>query len=237
MKEAAPQNAPVYKMKDLCELTGLSRQAIHFYIGQGLLPEGKKTGRNMAFYGPEHVERLQLIRRLQEERFLPLKTIRAVLAGEIADLPAPKRAVLTEVAARLAPPAQPLVDVDEALARTGVPRADFDRMVELGQIAVVDDGDRAQVASEALWLLDLWGQFRGLGFTADLGFTPDDLQMFDEAMAALFRRETSLLVDRLADQPPARVAPMIERVLPLINALLIHLHTTNVRNFFAAHQR
>ena len=35
-----------YRMKDLCEATGLPRQAIHFYIQQGLLPAGRKTGRN-----------------------------------------------------------------------------------------------------------------------------------------------------------------------------------------------
>ena len=37
-----------YRMKDLCDRTGLPRQVIHFYIQQGLLPEGQKTGRNMA---------------------------------------------------------------------------------------------------------------------------------------------------------------------------------------------
>ena len=39
-----------YRMKDLCEASGLPRQAIHFYIQQGLLPPGQKTGRNMAWY-------------------------------------------------------------------------------------------------------------------------------------------------------------------------------------------
>ena len=57
-----------FKMKDLCERTGLERQVIHFYIQQGLLPEGKKTGRNMAYYGEQHVERVKLIRKLQHER-------------------------------------------------------------------------------------------------------------------------------------------------------------------------
>ena len=33
-----------YRMRDLCSITGLSRQAIHFYIQQGLVPEGTKTG-------------------------------------------------------------------------------------------------------------------------------------------------------------------------------------------------
>ena len=31
-----------YRMKDLCEATGLPRQAIHFYIQQGLLPPGAR---------------------------------------------------------------------------------------------------------------------------------------------------------------------------------------------------
>ncbi|HMY59542.1 MAG TPA: MerR family transcriptional regulator, partial [Pseudomonadota bacterium] len=70
------------RMKDLCARTGLPRQAIHFYIREGLLPEGRKTGRNMAYYGEEHIERIALIRRLQEERFLPLRAIKVVLGAK-----------------------------------------------------------------------------------------------------------------------------------------------------------
>jgi DNA-binding transcriptional MerR regulator len=71
-----------YRMKDLCEATGLPRQAIHFYIQQGLLPPGRKTGRNMAWYTEEHIERLRLIKKLQHEQFLPLKAIKALFDGE-----------------------------------------------------------------------------------------------------------------------------------------------------------
>ena len=66
------------RMKDLCKATGISRQVVHFYISQGLLPPGKKTGQNMAYYSEEHVRRIELIRQLQEERFLPLKAIKAL---------------------------------------------------------------------------------------------------------------------------------------------------------------
>ena len=71
-----------YRMKDLCETTGLPRQAIHFYIQQGLLPPGQKTGRNMAWYADEHLDRLRLIKKLQHEQFLPLKAIKALFDGE-----------------------------------------------------------------------------------------------------------------------------------------------------------
>jgi DNA-binding transcriptional MerR regulator len=225
------------KMKDLCELTGLSRQAIHFYIQQGLLPEGRKTGRNMAWYGPEHVERLRQIQKLQDERMLPLKAIKAVLAGETADLEPTKRALLVEVASRLAPTRPGMVDAAESAARHGVELAEVERMAEMGFIASRKDGDRLEIAADALWMLDIWGQFRALGFTEQLGFTVDDLQIYDEAVQNLFRTETRLLVDRVAGLPPAEVAQMIEQVLPLVHAVLIHLHTASVRHFFGALQR
>ncbi len=40
-----------------------------------------RTSRNMAYYPPEFVERIQLIKRLQEERFMPLRVIREVLGA------------------------------------------------------------------------------------------------------------------------------------------------------------
>ena len=66
-------------MRDLCARTGLSRQAIHFYVAQGLVEAPKKTGRTMGYYTEAHVERILLVRRLQEEHFLPLKAIRAMI--------------------------------------------------------------------------------------------------------------------------------------------------------------
>lgn len=236
----APDAAPVYKMKDLCELTGLSRQAIHFYIQQGLVPEGKKTGRNMAYYGPEHVDRLRLVRTLQEERFLPLKAIRALLAGETAGLAPAQRNVLGEVATRLGASlgaqARPtMVDAAEACARHGVTMAELQRMVEIGLAAARPGADgRLEVSTESLWLLDIFGQLRAAGFSAELGFTPDDILIYDEAVTTLFQRETAMLVDRMEHLPPEQSAQMIAKILPLIHAIVIHLHTATVKNFFAA---
>ena len=237
-----PEAPPVYRMRDLCEQTGLSRQAIHFYIQQGLVPEGRKTGRNMAYYGPEHVERLALIRRLQEERYLPLKAIRALVAGDTQGLAPAQRTLLTEVATRvgasLGATARPtMVDGDEACARHGVAAADLRRMVELGLVAARPspaDPAKLEVSNESLWLLDVFGQMRALGLSPELGFSPDDLVVYEDTVATLFQRETQLLVDRFAGLPPERAAQMIERTLPLIHAILIHFHTTAVKNFFAA---
>lgn len=225
------------RMKDLCAETGLSRQAIHFYIQEGLLPEGAKTGRNMAWYGPEHVERLRLIRRLQEERMLPLKAIRALLAGDTSELPDPQRALLTEVSSRLpasiagAPPADGMT-VAQALARYDLDAAELARMIELGFVAVQGAGERAELTAEATWLLDLWGQWRALGFTRERGFVVDDLLPFFAAARELVAHEAQLLLSRLSHLPAGEVAPMITRALPLVHATLIHFHAAAVRAVF-----
>jgi DNA-binding transcriptional MerR regulator len=225
-------------MKDLCAETGLSRQAIHFYIQNGLLPEGSKTGKNMAWYGHEHVDRLRLIRRLQEERMLPLKAIRALLAGDTAALPDAQRDLLAEVSSHLpasvvAAPAE--LRVGDVLTRHTVERDELERMIELGMLTVRGGaGDDRELDGEAGWLLDLWDRWRSLGFTRARGFVVDDLVPFFSAAQDLVAHETELLLTRLAHLPPGEVAPMIERALPIVHATLIHFHAAAVRRVFAA---
>ncbi len=56
------------KMKELAERSGVSAATIKHYLREGLLGDGSgvvRTSRNMAWYPPEYVERLRLIKRLQ----------------------------------------------------------------------------------------------------------------------------------------------------------------------------
>lgn len=234
----AAAGAPRLRMKDLCAATGLSRQAIHFYIQQGLVAEGAKTGRNMAWYGPAHVERLRLIRRLQEERFLPLSAIRAMLADDTTALPASQQSLLAEIAARL--PAElggghdRTVRFSDAMARHGVEPADGERLVELGLLPVRGSGLARELPADSERLLALWAQWRGLGFTAARGFEPADLAIFVELADRMVAHETRLLLERFGDLAAADAAPMLERALPLVHATFIHFHLAAVRGFFAA---
>ncbi len=66
-------------LRAIAEAAGVSAATIKHYLREGLLPEPVRTSRNMAYYPPEFVERIQLIKRLQETRFMPLKAIKAVL--------------------------------------------------------------------------------------------------------------------------------------------------------------
>jgi DNA-binding transcriptional MerR regulator len=230
-----------YRMKDLCELTGLSRQAIHFYIQQGLLPEGFKTGRNMAYYGEDHLDRLRLIQKLQHERFLPLKAIKAILEDSTHSFEPSQRAMLVELKSRLSTTLASESDhpttteVAPLLAELGVREDELRRMAELGLIGLVEQPTGTlRIARSDVRILEMWSQMRSIGFAEELGFTVEDLALYETTVSELFRREVALILERLKGQPVERVAAMIEKALPVIHAFFDHYHAQQVRNFFAA---
>lgn len=235
---ASPDPYP-YKMKDLCELTGLGRQAIHFYIQQGLLPPGNKTGRNMAWYGEAHLERLKLIKRLQHERFLPLKAIKAILDDQQSAFSATQRGFLLGVKQHLVPTlddaAALTVDAGELAARLGIEPSDVERMIELELVgARTDASGRRAVRQDDVWLVAAWAEVKRLGFADALRITPDDLRMYDEAVTQLLTRETQLIASRLPAIPEERAAELIEKVLPVVHSILTGMHHAKIRNFLAS---
>jgi DNA-binding transcriptional MerR regulator len=66
-------------IKELCDRARVTPRTVHFYIQQGLLPPSGTTGPG-ARYTQEHVDRLRLIRLLQNEH-LPLAEINRRLRG------------------------------------------------------------------------------------------------------------------------------------------------------------
>ena len=77
----ASQTAGLLKMRDLAERSGVSAGTIKHYLREGLLPEPVKTSRNMAYYPAEFVDRIKMIKQLQEERYMPLRVIKDLLEG------------------------------------------------------------------------------------------------------------------------------------------------------------
>ena len=97
---------PLLKMSELAERSGVSAGTIRYYLREGLLGEGRdiiRTSRNMAYYPAEYVQRIELIKRLQQQRFMPLRVIK----GALEDDPERVRALLGRLAGE--------VDVERAL--------------------------------------------------------------------------------------------------------------------------
>ena len=66
-----------YKVSELAEKAGVTKRTIHYYISKGLLFPPKGAGVN-SLYSEEHLERILLIKKLQES-YMPLSKIRDYL--------------------------------------------------------------------------------------------------------------------------------------------------------------
>jgi DNA-binding transcriptional MerR regulator len=228
-----------YRMKDLCEASGLPRQGIHFYIQQGLLPPGRKTGRNMAWYNEEHIERLRLIKKLQHEQFLPLKAIKALFDGDEGVFSPRQHAFLAGVKDRLAESLKTSDDrsptlTPEAVAEsTGVPAEDVEQAFELGLVGGARKDGELRIAAADAWIFEVFGEIRGLGFTPELGFRVEDMAVYQDAITKLLNEEVRMVFSRLSELPPEKVATMIESVVPILDRYIMRLHATKIREFFA----
>ncbi len=67
------------KISELAKSTGVPKQTIHYYIRAGLLPKPRKLGSNSADYDESYVDRIRLIKELQNDFFFPLPTIKKIL--------------------------------------------------------------------------------------------------------------------------------------------------------------
>jgi DNA-binding transcriptional MerR regulator len=112
------------RVADLARTTGVSVDTIRFYQKRRLLPPPRREGR-VAWYGPEHEERLARIRELQA-RGLSLALIRRLLDGELDAADAPLAAAVADEAS------DELLTLGELAARTGVPPELLDAVVRAG---------------------------------------------------------------------------------------------------------
>lgn len=220
-------------MRDLTRETGLSRETVHFYITQGLLPPGTKTGRNTAEYGRDHLERLHRIRELQAKHFLPLRAIKALLEDEVAgvDLTPEQEALLARVRATmpaLGGETQRTVSVAEALGAR-ISAAEIEALRAAGVIEVTGRGRAARVSTEDAEILRAWAASRDAGLGPERGIHPGDLAMFDAAIRRLVREEVQTFSRAFADRPASEATAALEAAVPLIERILGVLHRKHVR--------
>jgi DNA-binding transcriptional MerR regulator/tetratricopeptide (TPR) repeat protein len=173
------------RMAELAARSGVARETIHFYLREGLLPRPEKGGRTVAYYGEEHLERLRTIRRLREEKYLPIAVIRRLLESPAA---AAERDmdVLAEVL-HIIPPG------DEA-GRAPSPEAVGEAEAR-GLLGPAHDGDAAGDPAERR-VLRVVEDTLGLDDPARR-LTLDDLQACAGSLTALVSREAALFFDTM----------------------------------------
>ena len=211
------------KMKELAEASGVSAGTIKHYLREGLLGDGEgvvKTSRNMAYYPPDYVERIKLIKQLQEERFMPLKVIKSILDED------PARAqALVELEDRILERAlageSKRVSAAELKRRYDIPHEVLARLAELEVLTPTSRG----FGQRDVEIVEAISRFRAGGWDERIGFTVYDTLRYKRALEELVKEEVQVLMDRLAGElDPDRAVELIAAGSEPLNDLIAALH-------------
>lgn len=221
------------RMRDLEKASGVGRETIRYYIREGLLPEPDKTSRNSAVYSDVHVARLKAIKRLQEERFLPLAVIRDLLEADDGDR-------------WLMPDAFPMLDAllaqrlegtgpaRVALADLGLPAHQIDHLDDV-MITVAEDGT---VSARDAAILRTIQRLDDIGFTPELGFDGAQMRLYHVLIDWLTGQELRHFLEHTAGHVgEAKALDMAEQGIALINELLGQLRTRALLRKLAERRR
>lgn len=209
------------RMQDLVTRTGVQRETIHYYTREGLLPEIRKTSRNQAQYGPEHVERILLIKELQEKYFLPISIIKKVISeqGDSVD----QNSLMMIMSEYLNPLDKLLpekIEGEEAYLRVcGMSRERLADFEEYGIInPEVTDGHKVY-SHDDLKIGKLIGDMRRLGVSHENGFRRDGLRTFRDFLATAIEQVIEIFIEgvdgRFSRDEVERLAVAHTELLPI----------------------
>ncbi|HWD84506.1 MAG TPA: MerR family transcriptional regulator [Solirubrobacteraceae bacterium] len=213
------------KMSELAERSGVSAGTIKHYLREGVLGEDVevvRTSRNMAYYPEGFVGRIQLVKRLQEERFLPLRVIRDLISRD------PRRA-------------ERLIELEDRILERAVSAGEGRRLsrrrvretyhvpanvlARLEEIQVLSPNSRGYDPDDVS-IIEAISRFRAGGFEQALGFTVYDTLRYRDALAPLVAEEVSVLIDRLAGQVEVdRAVEIIESGAEPLRELIGAIHS------------
>ena len=219
--KSATENGEMLRMGELAQASGVSAATIKHYLREGLLPEPVKTSRNMAYYPAEFVDRIRMIKQLQEERYMPLRVIKDLLDED------PDRAkALIELGDRMLERAQAgeqeRISAAEIRHRYDVPQEVLDRLAELDVLTPDKNGYSPSDAR----IVEAISRFRAGGYDERIGFTVYDTLRYKQAMGELVKEEVNVLMERLAGEvDPDRAMQLIESGVEPLNTLMAALHT------------
>jgi len=130
------------RVEDLAQLADVSVDTIRFYQKRRLLPAPAREGR-VAWYGPEHVERLARIRELQAHG-LTLALIGRVVSGDLDATDAPLAIAVADADAR-----EEFLSLGDLAERAGIPVELLEAVAHEGLLVPrVHDGEERYTASD-----------------------------------------------------------------------------------------
>ncbi len=223
------------RMRDLTEDAGLTRQAIHFYIEEGLLPPPASKRSNSAVYSQVHLERLRWIKRLQSEHFLSLSAIKSVLNGEdLGDFTPKQKELLRRVRDQLPEWAQltatPVARIPDVTSKT-VTEEDLRELQHAGLIDLKGTGKNRSISQDDAQIIECLARYKEAGATRERGYRPAYLAIIDRAIDNIVQELSRIYSRNWIDADVADAAAFADAMFAIDERLMGVLLRKKMRNF------
>lgn len=233
---AKPPAGASYRVGELSKRCGVSAQTIRFYVNERLLPPPLKTARNMGWYSDTHVHLLELIQRLQRERFLPLKTIRALVqANDGLVFTGDDEERLDHLRARLesdkTPKEPPPPDRSLSAQVAALTERERTALRALDRRSPDRQGGEPDGAIVRLWMAIRDSVGSEAGYSADL--LGHISELVDRAVAI----ELKILGERFRSMSPEEAEKILDVVVPGLNHIFSLMHQRRVARYFGPSSR
>lgn len=223
--KAPPSTDGLLRMGELAEASGVPAATIKHYLREGLLPAPVKTSRNSAWYSPEYVDRIKLIKRLQEERYLPLDVIRRILENEPDRLEERLELGDTLLARSQQITGGRGISRRRAIEKLGLPEEVLDGFERIGAVEPIEGKNGVRYSPPDAEFLAAIADFRRSGYGEALGFTIYDALIYMRHLEALARDEVDVISAKLPGKLSADdAADLIQRGHAPMRDLLSAMH-------------
>lgn len=224
------------RMRELEKASGVSRETIRFYIREGLLPEPDRTHRNSATYTADHVARLLTIRRLRDERFLPLSVIRSLFDGDQTGWLEPQ--MLPEIdhllRARLDSEGE-WVDAARFIAEND---GDPDHLADNITAGIINPAADGRISPRDQRILRLLIDAAKIGFTRERGYMDAGMGRIAAVMHSLAELEVKDFFAYVAPHVgELEAADMAERGIGILNQLMAEFFTREILALLSERRR
>lgn len=217
------------KISELARESGFPISTIRHYINEGLIGNPREKSRNMAYYDPEAVPRISLIKRLQDELFLPLKLIKKLL-GPGSDLSFEEYTLFLEVRDRLEEHGDLLPKIgsipqSEIAQHLDISEEEFGLMEKSGVVSPDIIDDEKYYDEIDFRILKACSAARASGFSEEMSFGFHDLELYTKMLRDLVKIESRLFVERVSGHLSAKqVVEVIQKGLPAVNEVINSIH-------------
>ena len=207
------------RVSELSKVTGVSLPTIHYYVREGLLFPSTKTARNMAYYSPDCVDDIRLIKELQSKNFLPLSVIKLIVQakhdGQDIEHLIEMRTLFDDIFHPIGIGKSKRLTMNELINSTGLSATEIKALESMGllmptetaQGGIYDDID-VRIARIV----------KGL---AEFGLKPADLSVYSQYVEAI-RNEAKTMHSKIHEAHGADKVP-VSRLMNTLNDLKVYL--------------